>query len=78
MRHPKTDPRSELTLSAAPELDRWCACHPDGHLEPVENARVVLRVGAPLDFDAFQLLAYAVLGLLGSVIGVQLGRWIVG
>ena len=76
--NPKPHQKSELTLSAVPELDRWCACHPDGLLEPVTPTEIRFRVGAPLDFDVFQLVAYAVIGVLGSVVGVQLGRWLVG
>lgn len=76
--NPKVDPKSELTLSAVPELDRWCACHPDGLLEPVTVSELTLKVGAPLDFAVVQLAAYIVTGLLGAVIGVQIAKAFLG
>lgn len=72
--NPNENPKSELPLSAVPELDRWCACHPDGLLEPVHVSELTFKVGAPLDFDVFQIVAYVVTGLFGTVIGIQIAR----
>ena len=80
MKYPNTSPKTELTLSAAHDVDRCVACSPDDFppYERVPPAPVRVLVGSPLSKNESifigHTIAWIAFGLLAVNICVQVFR----
>lgn len=78
--NPNMDLKTELTLSAGPELDGYNSCSPDDYppYERVPPAKVLVHIGAPLTAAESTFIghtiAWIVFGLLVVNVAVQVFR----